>query len=142
MIPGFQHTGTWYDYFTGEALNVSDVGAFMSFQPGEYHVYVDQPVNFPSAIAQPTQQAIAVSAYPNPAAGTFSIAYPEQVNPANIEVYDLNGRNVGANCTIASKIGSHTVAVDAAGLPMGVYTVRASSETSAYTTRIVLANNR
>ncbi len=80
MIPGFQHTGTWYDYFTGDAIEVTDVSAFMSFAPGEYHVYVDQPVNFPSAIAEPNLVRSNAVAFPNPTAGSFAIEFPEQVD--------------------------------------------------------------
>ena len=39
MNPGFQQTGKWYDYFTGDSTNVSDPNAKVSLAPGEYHIY-------------------------------------------------------------------------------------------------------
>ena len=48
MIPGFTHTGTWFDYLSGEALEVTDLNASMSFEPGEMHVYTDQPMDVPT----------------------------------------------------------------------------------------------
>ena len=40
MAPGFTRTGTWYDYFTGEALSVTNAaGQTLHFNPGEYRVF-------------------------------------------------------------------------------------------------------
>ncbi len=44
MAPGFTKTGTWYDYFTGEAINVTDAaGHFFFFGPGDYRVFTSEP---------------------------------------------------------------------------------------------------
>ena len=48
MVPGFTHTGTWYDYLTGEAIMVEDLAASMPFAPGELHVYTDVPLEQPT----------------------------------------------------------------------------------------------
>ena len=48
MVPGFTHTGTWFDYLTGEALEVGDLNASVTFEPGEMHVYTDVPLPTPS----------------------------------------------------------------------------------------------
>lgn len=47
MQPGFQHTGTWYDFFAGKAVHVSSTSADVLLGPGEFHIYVDKPVTFP-----------------------------------------------------------------------------------------------
>ncbi|WP_306640099.1 alpha-amylase family glycosyl hydrolase [Sanyastnella coralliicola] len=47
MVPGFPHGGTWYDYFTGNSFEVNDLNAAFFFQPGEYHIYTDQPLATP-----------------------------------------------------------------------------------------------
>lgn len=48
MQPGFQHTGTWYNYFTGEAVEVSDAsGHSVSLAPGAYYVFTDQQLTRP-----------------------------------------------------------------------------------------------
>ncbi|MEI7982857.1 MAG: alpha-amylase family glycosyl hydrolase, partial [Bacteroidota bacterium] len=39
MTPYFQQTGTWYEYFTGEALNVTSTTQDVTLQPGEYRLY-------------------------------------------------------------------------------------------------------
>ncbi|HNY03209.1 MAG TPA: T9SS type A sorting domain-containing protein, partial [Bacteroidales bacterium] len=40
MAPGFPHAGTWYDYFTGQTVNVTDPsGQVFSFGPGDFRVF-------------------------------------------------------------------------------------------------------
>ncbi len=46
--PGFIHTGTWYDYFGGGApLEVNSLEQSVDLVPGEFHIYTDQPVDYP-----------------------------------------------------------------------------------------------
>lgn len=42
MNPEFQHTGTWYEFFTGKQLEVTSVTQQISLQPGEYRLYTDK----------------------------------------------------------------------------------------------------
>lgn len=37
--PRFSMTGTWYDYFSGEEFNVTDVNGEITLAPGEWHIY-------------------------------------------------------------------------------------------------------
>ena len=142
MIPGFQHTGTWYDYFTGEAVEVTDVSAFMSFAPGEYHVYVDQPVNFPSAISEPTLVRSNAVAFPNPAAGSFAIEFPEQVDMTSLQIFDLNGRDATAGISATAQHQGYVIQFVNNSLADGVYTVRVLSQTQQFNARVVLCHNR
>ena len=141
MIPGFQHTGTWYDYFTGEAIEVNDISAFMTFAPGEYHVYVDQPVNFPSAIRTPTLTQSNAVAYPNPTAGTFAIEFPEAANMSTLQIFDLNGREVTPFCSATAVHQGRVFQFVNKALPEGVYTVRVLSNDRQFNARVVLSNN-
>ena len=47
MVPGFPYTGTWYDYLTGEAINVSDLTDAWSLDPGEFRILLDTPLPVP-----------------------------------------------------------------------------------------------
>jgi hypothetical protein len=49
MSPGFPDAGTWYEYFSGQSIQVSDPGGHkVNFGPGQYKVYtnVKLPVPF------------------------------------------------------------------------------------------------
>jgi len=41
----FPATGSWYDNFSGQSINVNSTTNSMSFAPGEYHVYSTKPLN-------------------------------------------------------------------------------------------------
>ena len=44
--PGFQHTGTWYNYFSGEQIEVN--GSYsLDLEPGEFYVFTDQDMGRP-----------------------------------------------------------------------------------------------
>jgi glycosidase len=47
MVPDFQHTGTWYDFFSGEAFTVTSTSSEVELAAGEFHVYLDEIVEFP-----------------------------------------------------------------------------------------------
>lgn len=48
MQPGFQHAGTWYNYFTGESFEVTDPGGHtIWFNPGDYYVFTSVPLERP-----------------------------------------------------------------------------------------------
>ena len=37
--PRFTQTGIWYNYFTGDSINIVNVSANISLKPGEWHIY-------------------------------------------------------------------------------------------------------
>ncbi|MCF8307457.1 MAG: T9SS type A sorting domain-containing protein [Bacteroidales bacterium] len=50
VTPGFQSTGTWYNYFTGETFEVNDAaGHTVDLEPGEYYLFTDQELERPFA---------------------------------------------------------------------------------------------
>lgn len=95
MSPGFQHTGTWYDYFTGEAFEVNDQNVAFYFEPGEYHIYTDQPLETPVLETGLTEiiDPEAVVLWPNPSADQFSVNLSAFAgSEVSIELIDLTGR--------------------------------------------------
>ncbi|NWF51351.1 MAG: T9SS type A sorting domain-containing protein [Ignavibacteriaceae bacterium] len=102
--PNFSKTGWWYDYFSGDSLNVLDTQQPIVLEPGEFFIY--------STVKLPTPEAgLLVSAEPIDA-GLISEFYLEQnypnpFNPSteivfkvaepgivNIKIYDVLGREV------------------------------------------------
>ncbi len=47
MTPSFQHTGTWYNYFTGETFQVNDVNQTIYYNPGDFYVFTDVQLERP-----------------------------------------------------------------------------------------------
>ena len=71
----FQHTGTWYEYFTGTSLEVTATDQTIDLQPGEYRMYTDEQLELPdippldlSDNILPQQTGLL---FPNPTDGTI-----------------------------------------------------------------------
>ena len=92
-IPNFPHTGTWYEYFTADSVEVLD--PFMSFalEPGEYRIYTDVKLQQPSITLGEeewvTQAPLQV--YPNPASDAALVVSPTS---GVLRVMDLQGREL------------------------------------------------
>ncbi len=99
MTPGFQHTGTWYDYFTGNSFQVNDLGATFFFEPGEYHVYTDYQLAIPdlnTALSEVMSFAKSTfMVWPNPSSNNVNLAYSiSQAAKVQIVLRDITGRVV------------------------------------------------
>lgn len=46
VAPGFQHEGSWYNYFSGESIQVG-AGQTIDLEPGEFYVFTDQDMGRP-----------------------------------------------------------------------------------------------
>jgi 1,4-alpha-glucan branching enzyme len=47
ITPYFQRTGTWYDYLSGQTINVVNTTDQIYLQPGEYHIYTGTSLGVP-----------------------------------------------------------------------------------------------
>ena len=45
--PIFTRSGTWYDYFSGESISVTDTLINIELQPGEFHIYTTKKLETP-----------------------------------------------------------------------------------------------
>jgi len=50
VTTNFPSTGTWYDFFTGQELNIEafEQNASVTMAPGEFHIFTSEPVSFPT----------------------------------------------------------------------------------------------
>lgn len=111
--PNFHHNGWWYEYFTGDSLNVSDVNMNFSLQPGEYRIYTDvrieQPTitDAPVSIDEVMESHFPMSVFPNPSVSDLHVVFSANdmnamelmvLNEAGQVVYSQKGTtNLGKN---------------------------------------------
>ncbi len=140
MIPGFQHTGTWYDYFTGTPLQVSDVSAFMDFAPGEYHVFVDQELDFPAHLDQEEATEEAPIPFPNPTSGKLRWNVGSSNLLQKVTVFDAKGAMILENASFISLSDGQGVWVDLSRLPSGMYTLQAIGQRTVHSAHVHVVN--
>ncbi len=134
-ILNFQSRGYWYDYFTGDSINVNGASIQFPLNPGEFHIYTSVKLPTP-------EQGIVTGIEDNPSAGVvkdyeLSQNYPNPFNPATVinyqlpkggmvklKVYDVLGREVASLVNGEQQAGAHSVIFNGAKLASGTYFYR------------------
>ena len=93
--PNFHHNGWWYEYFTGDSLNVSDVNVNFSLQPGEYRIYTDVRLEKPTITDAPASidelliSQFELNVFPNPSSEMIHLQF-ESSDVKALEVHIIN----------------------------------------------------
>lgn len=143
MVPGFQHTGTWYDYFTGTSFEENNLNNAFFYNPGEYHIYFDQPMQAPDTTVG-VMDLFEVSntdflLYPNPSNGQFHIAFANPLDGrVEVSLLDITGRTVQMLSNNNMSAGNQSITVSSQGIPSGAYFVRITNGSFQMTRPILL----
>jgi len=131
--PHFQSTGWWYELFSGDSINVTDVNQSISLEPGAYRLYsdvkletpdLDRPIAFePISNVESVlgTSSAEVSVYPNPFSSSFNIRWEGDVQGAGtLKMFGLDGKLVHQENIYSSKNGESRIVLPA-HLNRGVY---------------------
>ncbi len=97
--PVFQHTGWWYEYFSGDSINVVNVTDPIFLNPGEYRIYTTEKLMTPDIISSVEdnieRQPFNAGIYPNPSSGNAILSYllPENAD-IQINLYHASGQHI------------------------------------------------
>jgi 1,4-alpha-glucan branching enzyme len=88
----FPATGKWYNYFTGDSINLTTVDYDITLNPGEYRLYMNSKLTgFPSIPMDVMEiHARSLNVYPNPFTDYILIETPENIR--KIAVYNMAGK--------------------------------------------------
>jgi len=97
ISPQFQTNGTWYEYYTNSSLNVADVNALITLQPGEYRLYTSAKVQTPFVLYSVNKidnnNNSSASVFPNPFFNDTKISFISSGNKnAIISISDIYGK--------------------------------------------------
>jgi len=126
-IATFQHTGTWYEYYSGSTLEVTGATTQIPLGPGEYRLYLDQFVPLPMGLnPTPTAEASGflkeIHLYPNPARDWFLVDFMlEKQADVRAEVFDATGRLVAVPWSGERTAGAQQVRINASSWTPGLY---------------------
>jgi pullulanase/glycogen debranching enzyme len=139
----FSFSGWWYEYFTGDSVQVVNTSIPISLQPGEYRLYTSKRLQTPpggyitaTGDLQPAEQLLTV--YPNPTAGHFNLAFtlPESA-AVSLQVYDAGGQlqQILLNQTLPAGQHQHDYELS---LPPGQYYLVLLSGRSIATEKLII----
>lgn len=123
ITPVFQHTGMWFDYFSGDTLNVTDVNLVLNYQPGEYHLYTDVFLETPelNTSIDETTSAQMPMIWPNPASTNIQMDLGDFAGETlTIQLVDARGKIVR---TIAEgqSFGDQVIEISLKDVAAGMY---------------------
>lgn len=140
VYPNFQHTGTWYDYFTGDTLAVSNATAPMSFAPGEWHIYTDVKLTdaaFMDVAEVELLETKPFMVFPNPSTGWVDVLFDfPQGTSVEWSLRDVRGKMAAQGSLVTD--GPQITDFDFTALPKGAYILQLQTPTKAYTERLLL----
>ncbi|MFO7852426.1 MAG: alpha-amylase family glycosyl hydrolase [Bacteroidota bacterium] len=140
MISGdFHNTGWWYEYFTGDSVNIDDTQTVISLEPGEYRIYTSERLTKPELMVSVEDIVFEkendgwFTVYPNPVDDMLfiSIAGEYAGRAVDIDILDISGRKVAS---FKDAVGH---SLDLATLPRGLYFIRATAAGHTATRRII-----
>jgi 1,4-alpha-glucan branching enzyme len=126
-IPSFHHTGTWYEYFTGDSLMVTDANAGINMTPGEYRIYTDvrlsKPVitDAPASLNELNLDAFELNIFPNPTTDKVTIQFTsETITTSEIILLNMKGEVVRSEKNLVNS-GMNSIETSFSELPKGTY---------------------
>ena len=133
IVPGFQHTGTWYEFFSGSEPSISDVNAPILLKAGEFRLYSDQKLPAFQDLATPVSKKTALSGiliFPNPATNYVRIQAKEPIR--TVELYGADGK-------FAGKIigGTNELSVSLEKLKPGMYFLKVQTTGHIFTEKVI-----
>jgi glycosidase len=126
----FQHTGRWYELWSGDSLDVTNTAMQYTLGAGEYRFYTTTRLPKPNLdFVLEAEDALAIQnglhVWPNPTSERIQFTYdlPES-GTATVGLYDLSGRQVRTIPAGFQDMGLHQMAFDMSDLPAGNYILR------------------
>ena len=139
----FPAAGTYYDYFTGESVEVTDPAAGMDLAPGEYHVYLSQDVARGGGRLTSTNdlavERLRFSVHPNPTTGWLRAEFTlAREAPVRVSLVDLMGRPVREVHRGTLLAGPQRIAAEMGDLPSGTYFLRIATPDTVAVRTVIL----
>lgn len=93
--PQFQHTGWWFDYFSGDSIYVNSTILPMDLSAGEYHIYSDKRLNQTTSSEEYTNTSEVFSIFPNPVQDEMTLSInSKKIQEVTIEIIDITGKYI------------------------------------------------
>ena len=135
----FSRTGKWYEFFSGDSIDVINTGELLTLQPGEYRLYTTKRLAKPDLavgiddLPGYTYDNSWFTLFPNPVSDLMNINITgnEGNVPELLEIIAADGR------VVLSRRNPGTAPVDLSQLDSGYYLVRLLSGKKAGMKRIV-----
>lgn len=133
IVPNFQHTGTWYEFFTGNESAVTNINATILLKAGEYRLYSDKKLpafkDLATSISEKKTHS-AVRIYPNPASDNIQIESGEMIR--SVEMFSIDGKIIQK-----TNVDSNSSTISLKKLNRGIYLLRIQTNGQLFTEKFI-----
>ena len=151
--PTFSRTGKWYEFFSGDSIDVTDVNMLIPLQPGEFRIYTTVKLPTPEpglltdiedGIADFTPSDFRLSQnYPNPFNPSTRIQYQvSSSSNVSLKVFDILGNEVATLLNEYKPAGSYEVEFETSSgirhLASGIYFYQLKAGSFVETKKMIL----
>lgn len=138
----FNNTGWWYEYYSGDSVQLSTTSYQLSLNPAEYRLFTSKKINrnvIYVGIDQPKPTPEKLTVWPNPSSETIYISYYQPANGnVKVDIYTLTGQLVYSEAR-HNFSGENIMSINIpAELPKGLYIIRLSTNAYAVSTKIAI----
>ncbi|QIA06371.1 alpha-amylase family glycosyl hydrolase [Draconibacterium halophilum] len=131
----FPETGKYYEFFSGDSIEVTSTNQTFSFAPGEYRLYSTQQFEEPSIVTDINEienSTDNLQVYPNPVSSKLTVASDKTISA--IQVYSISGTLQYQR----TDLRKNKVEIDVYDYTPGVYLIRVVQDGNSTTQKVLV----
>jgi len=131
----FPATGKWFEFFTGDSIEIANTTQAILLAPGEYRLYSTRKFDNPAVITKnktEVSRSGEISIYPNPATTEINVATAGEIN--EVRIFSATGKLVKE----ISSANSSLLKISTVGFLPGVYFVQIINQANTVTRKVVV----
>ncbi len=138
--PKFPYTGTWYEYITGDSIEVTNTEERLPFGPGEFRIYTSVRIQPPggyitSVFDPPAVEALDISPNPVLAGMEAIITWDGAERVESLSITAIDGRMID----VPVEINSNSIRIPTGtALSAGMYVISIKGQNKLYTGKLVV----
>ncbi|WP_372649843.1 T9SS type A sorting domain-containing protein, partial [Draconibacterium sp.] len=131
----FPETGKYYEFFSGDSIEISSTNQSFTFAPGEYRLYSTQQFEEPRIVTdidEPEIRSSDLQVYPNPASNKLTVASDKTIS--TVQLYSI----AGTLQYQANDLRKNKVEIDVQNFTPGVYLIRVGQNGNSITQKVLV----
>ncbi|AHW59615.1 Por secretion system C-terminal sorting domain-containing protein [Draconibacterium orientale] len=135
IVVTFPSSGKYYEFFSGDSIEVNNTNQTFTFAPGEYRLYSTQQFEEPRIITdidEPEVMSSDLQVYPNPASSKLSIVSDKTIS--TVQLYSI----AGTLQYQASDLRKNKLEIDMQHFTPGVYLIRVVQNGNSTTQKVLV----